>query len=224
MPPKDRRHHQRLQFEQPLAAQFANVAVELADLSLRGARIIHLQPLQAGRSGPLRFDWLGHQVGIEAEVVRCRIDRMADGKSGNIYSSGLLYTHAEANGNPLRELVEEHVVRAVQEQIANARGTFIPLGERLTLFRSEGRLSVRPVSGTHARLPQSFLSCSLTERGWRKVATSDPAQPPEGFTVSALEDPEHVELLCRTYRRAEEQDRRLIRMLAEISLEDLGRV
>lgn len=225
MPPKDRRQHQRLQFEQPLAAQFANVAVELADLSLRGARIIHLQPLQAGRSGPLRFEWLGHDVGIEAEVVRCRIDRMADGKSGNIYSSGLLYTRAaETNGNPLRELVEEHVVRAVQEQIANARGTFIPLGERLTLFRSEGRLSVRPIAGSHARLPQSFLSCTLTDRGWRKVATSDPAQPPEGFTVSALEDPDHVELLCKTYRKAGEQDRRLIRMLAEISIEELKRV
>lgn len=199
--------------------------VDLADLSLRGARIIHLQPLQTGRTGPLRFDWLGHQVAVDAEVVRCRIDRMADGQSGNIYSSGLLYRHPPTDsGNPLRELVEEHVVQAVREQIANARGTFIPLGERLTLFRSEERLSIRPVNGGHARLPQSFLSCSLGERGWRKVATSDPAQPPEGFTVSALEDPEHVELLCRTYRTANEQDRRLIRMLAELSIEGLKRV
>lgn len=221
---RERRHHQRLQFEQPLAAQFANLNVDLADLSLRGARIIHLAPLPTGRTGPLRFRWLGHDVAVDAEVVRCRVDRMADARSGNIYSSGLLYRRPhDATGDPLRELVEEHVVQAVREQIANARGTFIPLGDRLALFRSEERLSIVPPAGGRARIPPSFLSCVLTDRGWRKIATSDPAQPAQGFTVSALEDTDHVELLCRTYSRADEQDRRLIRMLAEISLEEQAR-
>ncbi len=220
MPTRERRHHQRLQFEQPLAAQFANLSVELADLSLRGARIIHVQPLQTGRTGPLRFHWLEHHVTVEAEVVRCKIDRMADAQGANLYSSGLLYSRVrETEGDPLRELVEEHVVQAVREQIANARGTFIPLGERMALFRSEERLSILPPPGERSRASTSFLSCALTEKGWRKIATSDPAQPLEGFTVSALEDSDHVEMLCRTYQRVGEQDRRLIRMLAEISIE-----
>ena len=124
-------------------------------------------------------------------------------------------------GDPLRELVEEHVVQAVREQIANARGTFIPLAERTHLFRSTERLSILvPPGERRGRIPSSFLVCSFTDKGWRKIASSDPAQPPAGFTVSALEDTDHVELLCRTYAKASEQDRHLIRMLAEISIRE----
>ncbi|HEU5161810.1 MAG TPA: PilZ domain-containing protein [Thermoanaerobaculia bacterium] len=225
MPVRERRQHQRLQFEQPLPAHFSSTEVDLADLSLRVARIIHQQPLQTGRSGPLRFHWLGHPITVEAEVVRCRMDRMADARGGNVYSSGLCYLQPHGKGDPLRELVEEHVVQAVREQIANARGTFIPLAERTHLFRSTERLSILlPPGEKRGRIPSSFLVCSLTERGWRKIASSDPAQPPQGFTVSALEDTDHVELLCRTYSKAGEQDRHLIRMLAEISIQEgLGR-
>jgi hypothetical protein len=221
VPTRERRQHQRLQFEQPLPAHFDTLEVHLADLSLRGARIIHAHPLKAGRGGQLRFHWLGHDVAIRTEIVRCRIDRMADARSENVYSSGLSYVDPRTKGDPLRELVEEHVVQAVREQIANLRGKFIPLGERTTLFRSTDRLSVLPSPGASGgRLRTSYLNCSLTGKGWRKVATSERAQPPEGFTVSALEDTDHVELLCRTYQKADEQDRRLIRMLAEISLEE----
>ncbi len=223
MPTVERRRHQRLQFEQPLTAHFGNLDVELADLSLRGARILHLQPLQAGRTAALSFHWLRHDVAIDAEIVRCRMERMADFRSGNVYSSGLCYERRrDAQGDPLRELVEEHVVQAVREQIANARGTFIPLSERMTLFRSEERLSILPAPGDHpAGLPRAFLVCSLGDHGWRKLASSDPAQPAEGFTVSSLEDSDHVELLCRTYGKAGEQDRRLIRMLAEMSVQEI---
>lgn len=221
MPTRERRQHQRLQFEQPLQANFENLDVHLADLSLRGARIIHSHPLQTGRVGQLRFHWLGQDVSVAGEIVRCRIDRMADARSGNVYSSGLSYLEPNTKGDPLRELVEEHVVQAVREQIANLRGTYIPLSDRTTLFRSTDRLSILPPPGAPGgKLRTSFLSCSLTPKGWRKIATSERAQPPEGFTVSALEDADHIELLCRTYQKADEQNRRLIRMLAEISLEE----
>jgi hypothetical protein len=221
VPTRERRQFQRLQFEQPLPAHFENLDVNLADLSLRGAHIVHFQPLQAGRSGHLRFHWLGHDVSIQTEIMRCRMDRMAGPRGGVLYSSGLAYLNPHEKGDPLRELVEEHVVQAVREQIANLRGTFIPLSERTTLFRSIDRLSILPQAGEGGRpMQNAYLSCGLTERGWRKIPTSEKTQPAEGFTVSALEDSEHIELLCRTYAKAEAQDRRLIRMLAEISLEE----
>lgn len=219
MPRRERRHFQRLEFEEPLVAYFGTIDAEIVDLSLQGARIIHVQPLANGRTGRLRFRWLGHSVAVEAEVVRCRIERSVSGSS--LYSSGLRYRTEGQTAGALREVIANQVLRALEEQVANAHGNFIPFSERMTIFRSADRLTVRPPGGQRHTVPEAakaYLACTLLDSGWRKTATTSPAQPYAGFTVSAYEDPEHVELLCRTYQAADEPTRRMIRMLAEMSL------
>ena len=44
-----------------------------------------------------------------------------------------------------------------------------------------------------------------------------PDQPENGFTVSAAEPDDQVELLCQTYESGDEESRRLTRLLAELS-------
>ncbi|MGH9456622.1 MAG: PilZ domain-containing protein [Thermoanaerobaculia bacterium] len=219
MPRRERRHLQRLEFEEPLVAQFGAMDAEIIDLSLEGARILHTQPLANGRTGRLRFRWLDHTVAVEAEVVRCKIERSSGG--GTLFSSGLRYHSEGQMPVDIRDVIAEQVLRALEEQIANARGSFIPLTERMTIFRSADRLTVRPPGGQDHRVPkaaQAYLSCTLLDSGWKKAVASTPVQPYAGFTVSAYEDPQHVDLLCRTYENADEPTRKMIRMLAEISL------
>ena len=42
-------------------------------------------------------------------------------------------------------------------------------------------------------------------------------QPPDGFTVGAHEVEEELQALCQTYEVADEEGRRLIRLVAELS-------
>lgn len=223
----DRRKFQRLLFQEPITAQFGGSEVEIVDFSLHGARIVGLQSMPLGRNGKLRFRWMDETLTIPAEVVRCRIERQTKGASSNIYNCGLRYTEPEGEGaSRLREVIADRVKRAIDEQVANARGSFIPLAERMTIFRSERVLTLRPPNAQRHTIPdvmESYIACSMTPRGWRQVTTSEPAQPPEGFTVSALEDSVHIDLLKKTYERADEPTRRMIRILAEQSLEPPAR-
>lgn len=217
----ERRHHQRLHFEEPIDGEFGTVECEIVDLSLQGARILHVQALSTGRRAGLHFRWLDRPLTIDSEVVRCKFDRKAE-HGGNLYVSGLRYPNpADEGSRLLKDIITEQVIRAVEEQIANARGTFIPLADRMTIFRSDDVLTLRAPSGQKHRLPssaRSFISCTWTGRSWRTVSTSETAQPQDGFTVSGLEDPKHVDLLCRTYEKSDDQTRRMIRMLAELSV------
>ena len=53
---------------------------------------------------------------------------------------------------------------------------------------------------------------------WWRVPTNSPSQPPNGFTVGGHEDDEELESLCRAYEIADEEGRRLIRLVAELSV------
>ena len=125
------------------------------------------------------------------------------------------------------------VMRAINEQKANARGEFPPELEKMPIFqggllsvtRSELTSELGSRNDPQARIARNvgYISCALDRNRWRKVKTQNPQQPPEGFTVLAQEDPYQIDLLCETYEKADENMRQLIRMLAELSTtEDAG--
>lgn len=223
MHPSERRQFQRLHFEDPILARFASSDVEILDLSLHGARIAHLKPFATGAAGTLEFSWYDEAIALPCEIVRCRLERPADAASpNNIYYSGMRYRKTrEADGMEiLRDVISSQVVRAVEEQIANARGEYIPDPERMTIFRSSELMSLKTPRHRHVvpGVDHAYVSCAMTPRGWKKVTTGERTQPPMGFTVSALEDPRHIDLLCRTWEKADEQTRRMITLLAELSI------
>ena len=47
--------------------------------------------------------------------------------------------------------------------------------------------------------------------------TDSPEQPSNGFTVAGYEDDEELESLCQAYQIADEEGRRLIKLVAELS-------
>ena len=101
----------------------------------------------------------------------------------------------------LRGLVEHHVERALDEQKANARGV-PPLGAQSV---QSGEAS------TYARH-------ELVNGVWRKIVTTDRAQPLSGFTVSSEETRDQVEMLRSAYEIADLPMRQMIRKLAEMSV------
>jgi hypothetical protein len=102
----------------------------------------------------------------------------------------------------LRELVEWHVARALDEQKANAKGipTIAPQ-------------SFQTGKGTH------YIRHEFLQGRWRETATMDSAQPSNGFTVSAEHTPGEVQMLRQSFEKdGSLANRDLIRKLAAMSI------
>ncbi|MDP9361523.1 MAG: hypothetical protein M3P29_08730 [Acidobacteriota bacterium] len=93
---------------------------------------------------------------------------------------------------------------------ANDRRIFQLDGNHLTLMDIGGarRTSVRGLQRYRLQLGGT----------WSQTTTSDPKRPADGFTVAAYEYEDDLETLCRAYEIADEKGRRLIRLVAELSV------
>ena len=61
-------------------------------------------------------------------------------------------------------------------------------------------------------LPTPFVECTLTDGVWTRRSVSEPQQPREGFTIVKPDSDQEITELCHTYRVADPDTRRLIRV------------
>lgn len=213
--------------------KLGSMSVVLIDISLGGARVEHHTQIAAGSQLKLAFEWEGRPLVLETSVLRSKLERFSTGPDGlTVYHSGLCFRKSAAESErTLREMISWHITRAMDEQKANARGFQPPSVDHMPIFRSgvlaANRSEVAESLELSALLPaarivkeSAFVCCRLVRNSWKKTRTTDPDQPEEGFTVSAHEDAAQVEVLCETYLRADAEGRRLIRLLAEMSIAD----
>ena len=178
--------------------------VYIVDASLNGLRIAHqgtLPPI--GQECVLTFEWEEHPIELQCRVTRSTLHKLAKDKNDkSIYHAGLSIEESRGDSfNALRRMVSDVVARALDEQKANARG--IP-AQAAQIFQT-GKGS-------------EFLRFEMVNGAWRRTTTTRPDQPANGFTISAEEDREHVEMLCQTFESADSEGRRLIRLMAELSI------
>ena len=204
-PIEDRRRVQRVTLLEPLRGTVGAVRVFVVDLSLSGVKVAHRESI--GRIGEivvLRSEWEGHPIELHCVVIYTRSQRGAtSAMSAQLHHSGL--TIRETRGTTtqtLRTIIESHVSRAIDEQKANARG-----------------IPPAAVQWTPAAKSRHYVRHELLHGRWREVATSDPTQPDNGFTLSADHTAREVEMLRMAYERgAASGDRSMIRRLAQLSI------
>ena len=228
------RRVQRIHLASPITARLGMHAVVLVDISLLGARVEHHTPLHAGGQARLAFRWDDAEVVIECRIVRSRLERFSIGANGlTIYHSGLEFESATAAARGvLKDMIGSFITRALEEQKLNARGV-MPQHEaaKMPIFRFGGQLTanskdVREAAGSSA-LPTArmtaesgYVRYSFEYNHWRPKRTQDPGQPPEGFTISALEDHTQAQLLCDAYAKADRTGRRMIQLFAQMSIQE----
>ncbi|HUP49606.1 MAG TPA: hypothetical protein VNA04_12540 [Thermoanaerobaculia bacterium] len=200
---QERRRFGRIDLDEPLTAFLGDARVEVAEVSIVGFRVLHEARFQPGEERELRVSWSGREMRFACEIVRSTLFRLAkSGAEKSIYQSGVRIERAVGDSEKiLRDLIAERVIRALDEQKANARG-MVPVGE----------YTYRVGKGDR------FRRCELAEGRWRKFDTTRPEQPAEGFTISAETEPAEVDMLCRTYESTTAEGRRLTKMLAELSI------
>lgn len=227
----ERRKKQRIQLTRGLLARYGTTGAVILDITDAGARIEHFTFLEVGRRASFRFEWLGKKIETVAQVRSCKVHRFAHGEAGTtVYQSGLLFLEYVGDSHAiLREMVATIVARSLAEQVANARGIGPVIEKNMPVFRA-GAVAGSGLDVSPAKkgkwLPESemvvdrgYIRCALVNNRWEKKWSRTSEQPAEGFTVRATETADHVEQLCETYLKGSEQDRKLIRLLALVSVE-----
>jgi hypothetical protein len=229
---QDRRKKKRIQLTRGLIARFGTTGAIILDITDAGARIEHFNPLDVRKKALFRFEWQKHAIETTAEVRSSRIHRFASGDDGTtVYQSGLYFSdYAGDSATRLRDLASTIVARSLAEQVANARGLGPVIERNMPVFRSGGVVAngLEPnqqrveqyIPTTEVAVERGYVRCTLIAgKRFEKKWSRTPDQPEEGFTVSASEPEEHVEQLCETYLKGTEEDRKLIVLLAQLSVD-----
>ncbi|MBV8518890.1 MAG: hypothetical protein JO197_15955 [Acidobacteria bacterium] len=192
-----------MKLDQSLPARFGDVRVHVLEVSVTGFLLAHEGRIAPGLTQPLVIDWQGRDVELVCNVVRSTLWRLAKTMGAtSIYHSGVrIMSEIGDSRRALRELIAERIIRALDEQKANARG--IPPLAAYMYQPGKGEL---------------YRRCEFIDGTWRKTETIRIEQPANGFTVSAEIDPLQVDVLCRTWESTTAEGKRLTQMLAELSI------
>ena len=192
---EERREFQRLNLTKPLEGWFGDFSVLVVEISASGAKLVHDEPIAMGSRGLLRFTWRGRELEILSQVTRSEGAR-----------SGV---HFLQFSDDLRALVTESANEVLRAQQANAEG------DRQRNVVGDETLTA---ASAGARAQSGFLQYHLTVKGWKCHRALLPDQPDDGFTVSANESQEQIDLLCRTYEGGDSEAKRMTRMIAQLSV------
>lgn len=199
----ERRRFGRIDLEQPLTGFIGEIRIDIVEVSVVGFRVLHEARFPPGEDREIRVTWQEREMRFACNIVRSTLFRLAkNAAEKSIYQSGVRIEEATGDSETvLRDLIAHRVMRALEEQKANAHGV-PPIGAYTYQVGKGDR----------------FRRCELTDGRWRKFDTTRTDQPGEGFTISAEIDPGEVELLCKTYEVMPTEGRRLTKMLAELSI------
>lgn len=191
---EERREFQRLQLDPPLTGTFGPTPVSIIEAGVLGARLQHLEPLDAPRA-ELKFHWNDHDVVMRCEAVR----NIGPDQTGVRFLAAI-----GDSGDRLRTMLAALVEKALHEHQESS-------ATRLQIRQVDGDKTIR---GTDAQ----FISYRLENASWRRRYVFLPEQPTVGFTVARGEDAAEMQRLCEVYEASDDEGRRLIRLFAELSV------
>lgn len=117
----ERRRIQRLHILEPLPGKIRGRSVHVLDVSLRGVRVAHGDTLGAvGEECELSFEWEGQTVVLDCRLRRSAVQRIGTASyARTLYHSGLEIRSVRSL-EMLRQIIESHVTKALDEQKAKA--------------------------------------------------------------------------------------------------------
>ena len=192
-----------------IPARLGGLEALIVDLDVDRALVDHDDPIQVGETKRLVFQFEDELLAFSASV-HTRAPRLLLGRT--LWRSVMTLSDGEKDSDlRLAESVSRHSSRVLQALEANATGS-----------REDNRLdgdATITTLGAAARFGGlSFVTYRYDGSSWSKRSSLLAEQPEEGFTISSFEDAAQVEELCRAYEQADPEARKLIRMMAELSV------
>ena len=129
--PSERRRLQRIELLEPLAGTIDGQRILILDVSRTGMRVAHQERIASDSDHHvIEFEWDGRLVALECRVTDSHLQRAgAASYARSIYHSGLtIVAKSQGSAGVLREMIEWHVRRALDEQKAGS--SRVPAAER----------------------------------------------------------------------------------------------
>jgi hypothetical protein len=203
----DRRHFQRMKLARPILAGLRGESALILDIGINGGLLEHRGTARLGEHMKLAFKWQGKDVKFDCEVTRTQsVMNPEDTASRQVSHSAVIFI------NPAGESLER-----LQEMMATFVGRILA-AQRANASADSEESAILPQLGEAQRSrTHGFVAYLFDGKTWIRRYSRLSDQPRNGFTVAAYEDEEELETLCRTYETADEEGRRLIRLVAELS-------
>jgi hypothetical protein len=200
----DRREFQRLRLAKPILALLDGQNALILDIGISGAFVEHYGEAKSGDRFMLLFRWKGTDVDFVCEVAHTDVVRKT--ANSEISHTGLRFVESNPDSEKrLNDMVATFVGKVLAAQKANA-GATEPSDNALV-----------DLGGARRSRTRGYLTYRLLNGSWSREMTESADQPDDGFTVAGYEDDEELESLCRAYESADEEGRRLIQLVAELS-------
>ncbi|HXH38413.1 MAG TPA: hypothetical protein VNN08_07275, partial [Thermoanaerobaculia bacterium] len=153
---------------------------------MAGAFVEHYGDTTPNTRVRLQFRWQTEDIEFVCEVARTQVVRRSG--TNALSHTGLRFVEAVGDSEAwLQDLMATFVGSMLAAQKANASG--------LPYF--DERLPLAEMGGARRRRIRGLVSYRLRPDGnWRRAPTTDPTQPPDGFTVAAYEHETDLEVLC----------------------------
>jgi hypothetical protein len=199
-----------MKLAKPLMAMVDGQNALVLDIGISGAYVEHHGELPDGSRFVLTFRWHGEDVEFVCEVVHSEVLRGGVGGVSTISHTGVRFISAvgESEGR-LQDMMATFVGRILAAQKVNASGT---------TDGADGEVILAGLGEARRQRTGGFATYRYTKGLWQRKIGNSPHQPVDGFTVAAYEDEEELEVLCRAYESADEEGRRLIQLVAELSV------
>lgn len=204
----ERREFQRLKLAKPLLASLDGHSALILDVGLTGAFLEHRGRAVPGLKVRVAFKFQGAEIAYRATVVRSAIIR-DEAEEGPVSQSAVKFTEPSGDSEErLREMMAAFVAQLLDAHRANATAGDTRTASILTQLGEARR----------ARSRGGLVTYRWDGTSWTHATTNSAKQPLDGFTVAAYEDEEELSTLCEAYEAADEEGRRLIRLVAELSV------
>jgi hypothetical protein len=209
MAEKERRTFQRLKLAKPILAGLGGQNALILDIGLGGAFVEHYGEPKKGQRMILSFRWKNTDITFVTEVARSTVIRKDEASGQSVSQSALTFIEGRGHSEEkLGDMMATFIGHVLAAQRANAEAEGGVAGSAVLYSLGEAR----------RERTRGFRAYLWDGEKWTCRSTQIGDQPRTGFTVAAYEDEEEVEELCRTYETADEEGRRLIRLVAELSV------
>jgi hypothetical protein len=204
----DRRIFQRLRLARPILGLLDEQNALILDLGVAGAFVEHYGVTTTNTKVRLQFRWQTEDIEFACEVARTQVVRRSG--TNALSHTGLRFIEPTGDSEArLHDLMATFVGSMLAAQKANANG----------LHQDSAHLPLEEIGGARRKRVRGLVSYRLRPDGtWRRSATTEPRQPVDGFTVAAYEYETDIEVLCLAYEKADEEGRRMIRLVSELSV------
>lgn len=213
---RERREFQRLKLAKPILATLDGQSALILDVGVTGAFIEHYGEVAPGHRFNISFRWQSADLEFAGEVTRTSVTKKGTGSKGTVSQSAVRFVEATGDAQEkLQDMMALFIGRLLGAQRANAAAADDLAFESASILSQIGQARRSRTRG--------YVAYLWDGKSWVRRQTQIGDQPRNGFTVAAYEDEEDLETLCRTYETADEEGRRLIRLVAELSVQSATR-